>query len=148
MKTKWEDIPEIVRVLAYNHGAFLVGSQATRFARGAGPDPSKDWDLFVPHENWRNAAMRLPLTAKPNGNRGWRFQPPGLAQEVKMSVPNRHSIKLSVSTGVWVDVWPDELARFLTEAVSVNHVSARPGPQYAVSLRDGLVFRASEKATL
>jgi len=118
----WEkgDLPELVHRLTQRHQAILVGSQAQRYAEGLGPDPAKDWDLFVPFGAWRRAAMSIPRSAQTNGNRGWHFE----------------------KDGVVLDVWPDELARYFEEATSPDRVRAKPGPCFAVDLSTGIVFRA------
>lgn len=119
------DLPRAVAALVYLHGALVTGSQAERYAAGEGPDPDRDWDLLVPFGAWREAASRIPRTARPNGNRGWRF---------------------ATKDGAQVDVWPDELARFFGEATSPTRVRAKPGrPAYAVDVRAGIVFKAERK---
>lgn len=117
---RWmEECPPVVRRLL-RLGAYLVGSQATEYGEGRTPSPTKDWDVMVPFSIWRRAAMCVPRTASLNGNRGFRFE----------------------DDGRQIDVWADDLSRFLTEATSPHHVSARPGKQYVVSPYTRLVIAA------
>jgi len=115
------DLPERVHWLTHRHRAILVGSQARRYANGLKPDPKKDWDLFVPYSAWREAALSIPKDARPNGNRGWRFE----------------------SDGASIDVWPDDLWRFFEEATSLR---GKSGPQFAVDLSAGIIFKAEHVA--
>lgn len=120
-------VPQVVAQLS-SLGAVIVGGQAKQYAEGEMPDPSKDWDVFVPFASWRRAAMLLPLRSLGlNGNRGFRL---------RASKPHGS-----------IDVWPDELARFLEESTGSEHVSARKGPQYALILKTGLVVRAERPQT-
>lgn len=121
-------VPALVAQLS-SLGAVIVGGQAKRYAEGEMPDPTKDWDVFVPFASWRRAAMLLPLRSLGlNGNRGFRVRATNGLKDT-------------------IDVWPDELARFLEESTGSEHVSARKGPQYALVLKTGLIVRAERLAT-
>lgn len=114
---RWRaSVPTLVLRLS-ERGALVVGSQATRFAIGEMPAHDRDWDLFVPFAHWRRAAMLVPRAATLNGNRGLRVADPR------------------------VDVWPDELQRFLEEATA-DDGKKRPTTQHVVSLVTGLVIEA------
>lgn len=114
-------LPKAVSKLVYLYGAFIVGSQAELYAKGLRPSSNHDWDILVPWIEWRRAAHVISMDAVPNGNRGWRF----------------------AQGEVVIDVWPDEVARFLGEATSEVRVRAKPGQMaYAASPKSGLVISA------
>jgi hypothetical protein len=82
-------IPALVCKLAYAHEAWIVGSAATPDCNHANV---RDYDVLVPMDQWRKAAMLIPLDATPNTFGGWKCQ----------------------SEGREVDVWPGDLGWLMT----------------------------------
>lgn len=82
-------MPSLVCKLAYAHEAWVVGSAASPDADHANV---RDYDVIVPFEHWRAAAMLIPPDAKPNTFGGWKC----------------------ISEGREVDVWPGDLSWLMT----------------------------------
>lgn len=73
-------------VLFNSGAAFFLGS----VLQG---DENADIDVFVSFDSWHGVARTIPPAATPNKNGGWRF----------------------TLEGVTFDVWPDTVARMLTQ---------------------------------
>lgn len=86
-------IPSLVCKLAYGHDAWVVGSAAQP---NINYSKVRDYDVMIPYEHWRTAAMLIPRDAAPNTFGGWKCQ----------------------SDGVEVDVWPGDLSWLM-----VNHAA-------------------------
>ncbi len=90
-------VPSIVVQLTAGFEGWIVGSAAKE-----GVDLSKvrDFDILIPYANWVQAAMLIPSSAKPNTFGGWKF------------VTHMNGFE------ILVDVWPGDLAWFMT-----NHLA-------------------------
>lgn len=96
-------------------GGLIVGSMARKLATGKGKP--KDIDILVPYEAWQRASVFIPMNAKPNAFRGFRFY--------------------SESKGnKWeVDVWPSSVEHYLSTCKS-RHGSTI----YVVDFISGLIM--------
>ena len=112
-----EQIPRrIYKILRM--GGLLTGSQAKFMVAGLPPDTDKDWDIVVPFEDWVMVRGLIPMSCKPNGYRGWRF---------------------SLRGGVEVDVWPDDLRRFLAQA------TRHSGDTYVIDFRARMIMAGGRR---
>lgn len=61
-------MPDLVRALCWNYGAWIVGSRAANF------HSSSDWDLIVHPESWMKAAILLRTQGHIEANSfgGWK----------------------------------------------------------------------------
>lgn len=76
--------PTLVRKLCFGFSAWIVGSAVSS-------DNPRDYDVAIPYQYWREAALILPKDAKPNNFGGWKC----------------------ISDGKEVDVWPFDLHEFV-----------------------------------
>lgn len=86
-------LPKLVSKFCNGHGAWIVGS-------GARDTEPKDWDVVVPFNEWKQAALLVPENAKPNSFGGWRC------------VDHR---------GNHIDIWPADLGLLMTHDM-VTHL--------------------------
>lgn len=84
--------PSLVRKLAMNYEAWIVGSAANHTTK----ELPRDWDVVIPITHWEQAASLIPSSAKPNTFGGWKC----------------------ISDGMEVDVWPGDLGRLLTNSLT------------------------------
>ena len=95
-----EPMPEIIRVLCWGFDAWIVGSGATALV---GDDTTtSDYDVIVPPQNWRGAALMLrthPII--PNYFGGWKL----------------------VVTPLHIDVWPSTLEEFIMVVPSTYNLT-------------------------
>ena len=91
-------IPRRLRLPVLMAEAWIVGSTAE-----LGPAEGRDLGILIPWGGWSRMAREVPTTATPNSCGGWKWT------EV---VDGHHGDTVPVST-VSVDMWPDDLGRFL-----------------------------------
>lgn len=104
-----KQFPPLVSKLVWNYNGWIVGSAAK-----AGADLSKvrDFDILVPFHDWPAAACLITKDAVPTRFGGWKL----------------------ISNEVEVDVWPDDVGRFLlkcprkdmwhpSSGIRITHVS-------------------------
>lgn len=77
--------PTLVTKLTKICMGWVVGSAADP---EADLDKVKDFDIIIPFEHWREAAVLIPIEARPNTFGGWKFK---------------------TSEGPIIDVWPGDL---------------------------------------
>lgn len=99
-------LPKLVTLLTQVHDAWVVGSAA---APNADLANVKDFDILVSFSHWPAVAALIPDNARRNTFGGWKCE----------------------SDGRSVDVWPDDMARFLANQVVT----------YAWHPRTGIRFR-------
>lgn len=87
-----KNLPTLVKQLTQVHSAWIVGSAAEKDADLAAV---RDFDVLVPFSAWPAVAAMLPDNARRNTFGGWKC----------------------VSDGKDVDVWPDDLGRFMASQV-------------------------------
>ena len=112
-------MPALVCKLAYAHEAWVVGSAAKPEVDHAAV---RDYDILVPMDHWRAAAMLIPADAVPNTFGGWKCQ----------------------SEGREVDVWPGDLAWLMT-----NHLARwawHPRTDTRISSHNAESIRAETKS--
>ncbi len=100
-------LPSLVCKLTHAHEAWVVGSAANPEADHA---TVRDYDVLVPLTHWQNAAMLIPVDAKPNTFGGWKC----------------------VSEGREVDVWPGDLASLMTNRAASWAWHPRTGVRLSV----------------
>lgn len=103
--------PAPVRALL-RKGAYLVGSRAERLVLGLPEVRGADYDVLVPFAQWNECTHLIPMTARPNGRRGWRF----------------------LDNADQIDVWPDTLDRFFQEATNAVLGNGKPGKPHAYAV--------------
>jgi len=85
--------PSLVSKLVYGHDAWLVGSSAN-------PDVDlntvRDFDVVVPFNYWKGAALLIPDNAWPNTFGGWKC----------------------ISDNREIDVWPAEIGELMISDMS------------------------------
>lgn len=98
--------PKLVANLCTCHDAWVVGSAAK-----GNVDTSliRDWDVCVPFSKWRTACTLIPMNAVPNRFGGWKC----------------------ISEGISVDVWPDDVADVMQNAVCKYLWHPRSGARFA-----------------
>ncbi len=89
-----EKIPHEVQIYSQT-GCWVVGGAAD-------PDnlAPNDWDILCPYHLWSVVAASIPKTAMPTSLGGWRFE----------------------INNVSIDIWPDDLGRYLAEHSRANWV--------------------------
>lgn len=101
------ELPVVVRGLCHSHGSWVVGGGA-RYLLGLTDETPRDWDILVPLAEWPVACKSMPEGTPTNSQGG---------------------LKLDLGPALSVDVWGDDLARFLIQ------VPAAYLPAYAVHPR-------------
>jgi hypothetical protein len=81
-------MPTLVRVLAYQHKAWVVGG-AAKFMCGIGPTP-RDWDVIVPESEWSAASKHFPYGATVNTLGGIKATSDGCEVDIWASDLGRH----------------------------------------------------------
>lgn len=84
----YQKLTHTVRILCWNHDAFIVGG-AVDFLIGKTSIEPKDYDVIVPLEEWRKAKMLL------------------IGKDVKLN--SFGGLKLT-ENGINIDIWPDDAA--------------------------------------
>lgn len=84
------EMPTLVRVLANQHGAWVVGG-AAKFMCGVGPRP-RDWDVIVPESEWPAASKHFPYGASVNTMGGIKAVSDGCEVDVWASGLGQHWI--------------------------------------------------------
>jgi hypothetical protein len=92
------------------HDAWVVGSAAQP---GAGE--VRDYDVLVPWPRWNEAALLVPRDARPNAFGGWKCK----------------DVDDTLGRVFEVDVWPDDLGRFMTCALAAHAWHPRSGSRLA-----------------
>lgn len=110
--TRLRDMPVIVRALAFNHEAWVVGG-AAEYLVGA-IDELRDWDVIVPIRNWTDAQHLIPYQTPSNTFGG-------------------HKIDVN---GIDVDVWAEDLDHFLMTATKGIKIAVQPRKQLIVSTQN------------
>lgn len=96
--------PATVAKLVTYCDAWIVGSGAKPI-----PDVPRDWDVAVPFFEWNRAAAMIPADAKPNSFGGWKFEEGGCV----------------------VDVWPDDIGKIMTNAMTTHVWHPKSGVRFA-----------------
>jgi hypothetical protein len=86
-------LPPITTKLTTLHSGWIVGS-AANFDKDM--KNIKDIDVLIPFNNWKEAAALIPAEAHPNTFGGWSFR----------------------DNQILIDVWPGDLAWFLTNSMA------------------------------
>jgi hypothetical protein len=89
--TRVAALPAVVRGFCHSHGGWVVGSGAA-WLLGLGQGRFRDWDVLVPLAEWPVACKSVPEGTPTNSQGGLKVALPG---------------------GMTLDVWGDDLARFL-----------------------------------
>lgn len=100
-------LPSIVSKLCYSADAWIVGSAASPDLK---TDDPRDWDVAVPFSEWHVASSLIPRDANPNSFGGWKF----------------------TSEGNEVDVWPCDLALFMTYAIVTCLWHPKSGKRFVI----------------
>ena len=72
---------------------------------------ARDLDILISFLHWREAAALIPSTAKPNTFGGWKF----------------------LEDGIWIDVWPGDLAWLMTNTKFKSAFHPRTGTKITKS---------------
>lgn len=102
-------LPSLVLKLTQCHEAWVVGSGA----RTNNHDP-RDWDVLVPFSHWKQAAVLIPNGAKTNSFGGWKC----------------------VDNGATIDIWPGDLADFMTHGKANAVWHPKSGIRYEKSINE------------
>lgn len=111
-------LPHFVRILAWQHDAWLVGSTARKLVLGEDVSNTRDWDMLVPIYEWPKACLLVPPKTRANSFGGFK-------------VTDHH-------TEAEIDMWAGDVGWFLDQSPEMNRI-------FALHLKTGTYLEANRQ---
>ncbi len=101
-------LPNLVRILCWNHDAYIVGSTVDKLINQ--DNSINDWDIIVPTYQWNKARFLIPKGTPANNFGGFKVN----------------------ENGVEIDVWADNIEQFIETQITQNKEVKLLQPKYHI----------------